>query len=74
MPWAGAPADQVAGQAEGGADRDAAAPAQLGQGEPTPAGVERRQQGQRAVDHGLALRRALAPDARVVIICHWPEW
>ena len=59
----GAPADQVAGQPEGGADRDAAAAAEFGQGQAAPAGVEGRQQRQRAVDDRLALGRALAPGA-----------
>jgi acetyl esterase/lipase len=65
------PADQVPGEAERGAHRDAAATAQLGQAELALAGVERRQQRERAVDHRLALRRPLAPDAHVTIVFHW---
>jgi hypothetical protein len=56
-----APALQVPGEPERGADRDAAATAQLGQAQPTPTGVERREQRERTVDYRLALRRTLAP-------------
>jgi acetyl esterase/lipase len=69
----GPPADQVRGEAERGADRDAATAAELGQAEPALAGVERRQQRERAVDHRLTPRRALAPGAHVAIIFHWLE-
>jgi hypothetical protein len=63
----------VPGQPERGTHRDAAAPAQLGQAEQALAGVERRQQRERAVDHRLALRRALAPGTRSAVIFHWLE-
>jgi hypothetical protein len=39
----------------------------------TVACVERRKQRQHAVDHRLALRRALAPGARRAIVFHWLE-
>jgi acetyl esterase/lipase len=69
----GPPADQVPGEPQGRADRDAAPATQLGQAEPTLAGVERREQRQRAVDHRLALRRALAPGGRRAVVFHWLE-
>ena len=69
----GPPPDQVPGEAERGAHRDAAPAAQLGQAEPPLARVERREQRERAVDHRLALRRALAPGARRAIVFHWLE-
>jgi hypothetical protein len=69
----GPPADQVPGEPQGRADRDAAPATRLGQAETALASVERREQRQRAVDHRLALRRALAPGARRAIVFHWLE-
>ena len=58
-----APGKQPAGQPQGRAHRDPAAPAELAQGQLALAGVEGREQRERPVDDRLALRRALAANA-----------
>ena len=58
-----APGHQPASQPQCRAHRDAAAPAQLAQGQPAMAGVKGGQQRKRPVDDRFAFRRALAADA-----------
>lgn len=55
-----APVDEPLGQPPSGAQRNAAAATEIRQREPGMARVERRQQPQRSIHHGIAMRRTLA--------------